>query len=124
MPGSGFPNAAEEAGTEPLNLHKLIVKSPASTFFMRLDSDSHREMGLYKNDVLVIDRSLEMRSGDLVVVHMDGDFLLKQYRAGVNQPQLVGGPNEEPITLGVSQPAQIWGVVSYAVHDYRGAAQL
>jgi len=119
MSGSGFPNAAEEAGTEPLNLHRLIVKRPASTFFMRLDSDSHAEMGLYAGDVLVVDRSLRMRSGDVVVVHLEGEFVMKRYFSDDGNPRLLGGPREQPLLMTNEIDALVWGVVSHAVHDFR-----
>ncbi len=119
MPGSGFPNAAEEAGAEPLNLHKLIVKHPASTFFMRVDSDSYAEIGIYSGDVLTIDRSLTVQPNDMVIVHLEGDFVLRQYRLNDGQAHLWGGTDESPVPLTSESDNLIWGVVSHAIHDFR-----
>lgn len=116
---SGFPNAAEEAGTEPLNLHKLIVKSPASTFFMRVDSDSYADMNIYSGDILVIDRSLALRSGDMIVAYLEGEFVIRQYRTDAKGIFLWGGKGVKPQPLTGNETSSIWGVVSHVVHSYR-----
>jgi DNA polymerase V len=122
MAGSGFPNAAEEAGTEPLNLHKLVVKSPASTFFMRSEAHLAPELGISSGDLLIVDRSLALQSGDVVVAVLDGDFIVRQYRGNTEKGYLVAGVRyQKPLEVSQANDLQIWGVVSHVVHSYRGA---
>lgn len=118
---AGFPNAAEEAPEIPLDLNTLLVKHPASTFYMRVDGDSMQDMGIYTNDLIVVDKSLEIRSGDVVVAYIDGEFTLKQFiklgNRGVLKP---ANPKYPDIEVTQDNDFMIWGVVTHTIRSHRG----
>lgn len=118
---AGFPNPAEESGSVPLDLNKLVIKHPASTFYMRVDGDSMVDRGIYTGDLVVIDKSLEIRSGDLVVAYVNGEFTLKTFKQADNRGYLLpANPKYQPIVLDENTDFQIWGVVVYTLHSHRG----
>lgn len=101
---AGFPNAAAEAADVPLDLNQLVVSHPTSTFYMRVASDSWQELGVRAGDILVIDRSLEPKANDLVVITSDEEFSLMTVPAR--------NLNDEEVS--------IWGVIVWVIHRLRG----
>ena len=68
-----------------LNLHDLLVRRPASTFFLRTRSGEIVENGIGNDDLLVVDRSLTAASGDMVVAVVRGEFVVRRLvRSGSN----------------------------------------
>jgi DNA polymerase V len=119
---AGFPNAAEDSPEVPLDLNTLLVKHPASTFYMRVDGDSMQDMSIHTGDLIIVDKSLEIRSGDVVVAFIDGEFTLKQFiklgNKGILKP---ANPAYPEIEVGEGNDFQIWGVVTNTIHSHRKA---
>lgn len=117
---AGFPNPAQDSSDVPLDLNKLLVARPAATFYMRVKGASMEGAGIYDGDLVVVDKSLEPRHGDIVVAYLDGEFTLKRFvrRSGGYQ-LLAANPDYAPIPLSEDSDFQIWGVVSAAIHLYR-----
>ena len=97
---SGFPNPASDRNLAAVDLHRLLVKQPTSTFFMRIEGDDWEERSIFNNDVVVIDRSLNPRKSDLVIATKDDEFLITPF---------------------TKLPAEstLWGTVTAVIHQYR-----
>jgi DNA polymerase V len=118
---AGFPNPAEEAGGFALDLNQHLVKHPVSTYYLRVEGDSMTGAGITSGDIVVVDKSLEARSGDIVVAAVDGDFTLKYLKKQRNEAWLVAAnPAYSPIALHEATDAVLWGVVTYVIHHTRG----
>lgn len=117
---AGFPNAAEEAIEIPLDLNKLLIKHASSTFYMRVDGDSMQDMGIHSGDLIIVDKSLQTRSGDVVVAFIDGEFTLKQFimlnNRGILRPANSAYPD---IEVSDKNDFLIWGVVTHTIHEHR-----
>lgn len=117
---AGFPNPAEEAGGFALDLNNYLVKHPVSTYYLRVEGDSMTGAGITSGDIAVVDKSLEARSGDIVVAAVEGDFTLKRLKRQGNEAWLVAEhPGYEPIPLHEATDASLWGVVTYVIHHLR-----
>lgn len=117
---AGFPNPAEDASGNPLDLNQLVVRHPAATFYLRVDGDSMSGIGLKTGDIVAVDRSLEARHGDVVVAAVDGEFTLKRLKKEGSRVWLVAeNPNFDPIPLHEATDAMVWGVVTFAVQKLR-----
>lgn len=97
---TGFPNAGTDSSLTSLDLPKLLIKNPASTFFMRVRGNGWQEQGIFDNDIVVIDRSLEPRKNDLLIWWAGDSFVFG------NLSQL---PEDTPH----------WGVIRSTIHFYR-----
>lgn len=97
---AGFPNPAADRSLEVIDLHKLVVKQPASTFFMRIDGNDWEDRSIFDGDIVVIDRSLEPRKTDLVIITKDDSFLITPFSQ-------------------IPTDSTFWGTVSAVVHRYR-----
>jgi hypothetical protein len=101
------------------DLHGAIVPNPLSTFFMRAQGDGLRGHGIHSGDLLVIDRSLPLRSGAVVVIAQGGHFLVRPLtRQGENW--LVLPLNQQQPALPMAgdriESSGLFGVVAHVVH--------
>lgn len=117
---AGFPNPAEDARGVALDLNELIIRHPISTYYLRVDGDSMTGAGIMSGDIVVVDKSLEPKNGDIVVAAVDGDFTLKHLKRHGQEAWLVAAhPDYPPIALHEAVDAQLWGVVTYVIHQTR-----
>lgn len=117
---AGFPNPADDARGLPLDLNELVVRHPVATFYLRVEGDSMTAAGIEPGDIVVVDKSLTPRSGDIVVAAVDGDFTLKQLKRNGQLAWLVAAnPAYKPIALHEALDAQLWGVVTFVLHQIR-----
>lgn len=117
---AGFPNPAEDARGIALDLNELVIKHPVATFYLKVEGDSMNGAGILAGDMVVVDKSLDPRSGDIVVAAVDGDFTLKHLRRDGQKAWLIAAnPDYPPIALHEASDAVIWGVVTYVIHKTR-----
>ena len=104
---------------EGLDLHGVLVPNPVCTFYMRASGHGMRQHGIQNGDLLVIDRSVEPRSGHVVVVAHQGSFLmrplLRQGEQWLLEP-LRHGEAAIPLDLDSFDRSGLFGVVVHAVH--------
>ena len=60
---AGFPSPAQGYMEAPLDLNQLCIGQQEATFLLRVEGDSMREAGIFPDDILVVDRSLEPSHG-------------------------------------------------------------
>ena len=114
---AGWPSPAQDYVEEQLNLHSHVVKNPASTFFMYAAGDSMTGAGIYDGDLLVVDRSVSPRSGQVVIARLDGELTVKYYEPRKGRVWLVpGNPAYPARDVTDFQEAPIWGVVTCVLH--------
>ena len=119
---AGFPSPADDYLDTDLNLHKYLVKSPASTFFIVAKGHSMEDAGINDEDLLVVDKSLEAKSGDIVVAALSGEFTVKRYL--VNDKQVFlraenSSANYPDIIINDVIDFEVWGVVTHTIHKNR-----
>lgn len=69
---AGFPSPAEDFMDGELDLHRWLVSNPAATYLYRASGWSMILAGICDGDILVVDRSLTPRHGNIVVASWDG----------------------------------------------------
>jgi len=101
-----------------IDLNRELVKNPASTFYGRVSGSSMTGVGIEDEDILVIDKSLQVRDGDIAVCFVDGEFTLKRVKIdGEIIWLLPGNPNYKPIKVTKENDFAIWGVVTYSIKN-------
>ena len=118
-PQAGFPAPGDDQVEKILDINDLVVQNPASTFFVRVEGDSMEGAGIFSNDVLVVDRSVDAKDGRIVVAAVNGEMLVKRLSKVDDQPALVSeNTSYEPIFLGDDEECFIWGVVVGSVRQF------
>jgi DNA polymerase V len=118
-PQAGFPAPGDDQIEKVLDINDLVVKHPASTFFVRVEGDSMEGAGIFSGDVLVVDRSLTARDGSIVVAAVFGEMVVKRLKA-MGNTHLLASENEnyEPITVTGNDDCFLWGVVVGSVRQF------
>ncbi|MEI6242684.1 MAG: translesion error-prone DNA polymerase V autoproteolytic subunit [Chlamydiota bacterium] len=114
---AGFPSPAEGEKECDLDLHELLIKHPAATFFVRVSGSSMIQAGIHHGDMLIVDRSVEPVHGKIVIAALNGELVVKRLFREGKRTQLVS-ENEEyaPIEIGEGEGLHIWGVVTSVIH--------
>ena len=134
---AGFPSPAQDYMSGVIDLNRELVRHPEATFYGRVVGDSMRDAGVVEGDVLVIDKALEPREGDMVVCCLDGEFALKRIsftgkeatgaRRAAKQPvsyNILGrrdiwlfsaNPKYKPIHVEEGNDFTLWGTVTYII---------
>ena len=117
---SGFPSPSENYIEPGIDLNKYLVKNPISTFYLRVSGNSMNNAGIYNNDLLIIDRSINPNPGNIVVALLDGEFTLKRLIKEKNHYYLKADKENYPaINLYEYIDIQIWGVAIYSIHELK-----
>lgn len=115
---AGFPSPADDYLDRKLDLNEHLVKNPAATFFVRVAGDSMTGTGINDNDILVVDRSLEPSSGNIVIAVVNGELTVKRLLRNLNSCRLVAeNPDYPDLEINEETPLEIWGVATYAIHS-------
>ena len=115
----GFPSPAQDYEEDRINLHDLLVSHPSATFFVRASGDSMLGAGISHGDLLVVDRSLTARHGDIVVASVDGEFTVKELQTRPFLRLIPHNCNYPAISFQSGDELQIVGVVTSAVKMFK-----
>lgn len=112
---AGFPSPAQDYfdGDVDLNEH-LLLNRPAS-FLVRVTGDSMVGVGIFDGDELIVDRSLDPVSGDVVIAVVDDELTVKTLILDGTGPSLVPQNPAFP-TIRPTGELAIWGVVTTCLH--------
>jgi DNA polymerase V len=114
---AGFPSPADDFQEGTLDLNEYLIKHPASTFFVRVAGDSMINAGIHPNDILIVDKSMTVSSGKIVIAVVNGEFTVKRYVK--KQGKIFLEPenaNFKSLEITTESEAQIWGVVTNVIH--------
>lgn len=116
---AGFPSPAQDYIERTLDLNELCIKHPAATFFVRAEGDSMVQAGIFSGDVLVVDRSLQARDGDVVIASLDGEFTVKRLKTRPSPALYAENPAYAPIRIDMEAGIEVFGVVTNVIHPLR-----
>ena len=116
---TGFPSPARDHFEKPLSLDDYIIKRPASTFFMRVKGNGLNGIGIFSDDILVIDRSIKPTAKHLIVAILEGKMIVRKLIKKDHSMYLATNEHKkglQKITEDID--FEIWGVVTHAIHKY------
>ena len=118
-PAAGFPAPGDDMVEKVLDLNDLLIVNPISTFFVRVEGDSLQGVGIFSGDMLVIDRSVSVSDGKIVLAAVYGELVVKRFVKTRSGAELVSeNATYSPIKLEDSDDIFIWGVVVGSVRKF------
>ena len=116
---AGFPSPADSYIEGALDLNDHLVRHPAATFLVRVAGDSMTGAGIHDGDLLVVDRSLEPKSGSIVIASVDGELTVKRLVTRDGTVTLIPeNPDYPPLPVTSEHSLAIWGVVQSVIHRF------
>ena len=115
----GFPSPAEDHADKDLSLDDYLIARPAATFYWRFAGHDMERAGLLSGALLIVDKSLTARNGDVVVARHLGEWLVRIVR----DRTLVNAPVDEELTvIDILAETTVWGVVTHAINTLRSGS--
>ena len=116
---AGFPSPADDYTEENIDLNEHLISNPFSTFFLRVKGDSMINAGIKDKDLIIVDKSLTARPGNIIIAMIDGEFTIKRLSIKNNELYLKAENHNYPdFRFKNHIDVQIWGVVIYSIHSY------
>jgi DNA polymerase V len=117
---AGFPSPAADYLDDAIDLNQLLIKSPAATYFVIADGDSMIDALIPDKGLLVVDRSAEAESEDIIVGVISGQFTIKRLLITPEGVKLMPANSKyEPIVVTEEMEFQVWGVVTSIIIDIK-----
>jgi DNA polymerase V len=99
-PVVGFSTPSGAYGRRELDVHELVVKQPASTYFIRAGK-TYQDLNIEKGDLLVIDRSLIPKPKHITLIIINQNWHLVRW---------------DPYRFN-KEGLEIWGVGTYIIRN-------
>ena len=117
---AGFPSPAEDFTELSISLDKYLIQNPAATFMAYANGNSMVQAGIHHGDILIIDRSINARDGDIIIAVLHGEFTVKQLSIVKGIFFLIPkNPRYSPVEISGDIDFEIWGVVIYSIRKHR-----
>ena len=114
---TGFGAAADDYMERGIDLNEQLVTNKPATYFFRMKGDAMREAGMFDGDVLVVDRSIKLANGKVIVAVLNGELLVRRFHKNFSSAFLVPENNRyKSINLSEFSDFTVWGVVTYVIH--------
>ncbi len=118
---AGYPSPAGGEVDQRLDLNEHIFRNPEMTIMVRMKGDFFKSQGIFHNDMVIADCSLEPRNGQLVVAMIEGEEVVKRFsRRGEKEFLVVDDGPCELIEIGSRRSVRILAPVTHTIHNLPG----
>jgi len=114
---AGFAAPVEEQAEERVVLESFLVRNPVRTFLVKVKGDSMTGAGIFDGDIVIAERGVEPKVGDIVVGIIDGSFTLKRLAREKGKFHLHAENPQYP-DLYALEELEVAGVVKGIVRKY------
>jgi DNA polymerase V len=115
----GFPSPAEGYAEKEIDFNNYIIDHPYSSYCFHVKGDSMEGLHIAEGDLIVVDRSIPLESGRIIICCLDREFTLKQFVKRGNKAQLLpANPNYKAITLTENSEFEYWGTAVSLVRKF------
>jgi DNA polymerase V len=116
---AGFPSPAQDEIASRIDLNRDLVKHPLATFYVRVDGDS-MEPRIHAGELLVVDRMVETKDGDIVVARLGQEFTVKWLHTEEDGRIWLVSENASYGSIEVTEGMdfEVWGRVMYSIHRH------
>ena len=115
---TGFGAAADDYMERGIDLNEQLIRNKPATYFFRMKGDAMQDAGIFDNDVLIVDRSLKLVTGKIIVAVLNGELLVRRYHKNFSSAFLIPENNRyKAINLAEFSDFMMWGVVTYTIHQ-------
>lgn len=108
---AGFPSPAQDHIEQRISLDDLFGLHRPQIYLVRVGGNSLQGLGILDGDLVLVDKALKARRGDVVVACVNGEPLLKILDGDQHQVILrSANPQYPPRYVLEAEEFQVWGV--------------
>ena len=97
---TGFPSPATHYLEPSIDLNKELIRHKDATFYVRVSGNEWAEFSMLDRDVLIIDRALTPKAGNLVLIVQQGMFNVIRFPVKSSGMSFI-----------------VWGTITYIIHS-------
>ena len=116
--GAGFPSPATDYIEDDIDLNSHLITNAPATFIIRVQGKSMTNVGIYDDDLLIVDKSLNPKNFSTVIANINEELVVKTLIKSMGSNYLTSGSKNtsDRINLTDNPEIIIWGVVTYVIH--------
>jgi len=115
---AGFSAATNDYLERGIDLNEQLIRNKPTTYFFRMKGDAMREAGIFEGDVLIVDKSVPVNNGKIIVAVLNGEMLVRRFHKNFSSAFLIPENTRfKTINLGDFSDFSVWGVVTYVIHS-------
>lgn len=107
---AGFPSPADDYIEGKLDLNKYLITNPPATFFVKAACSSMIGSGIFKGDVLIVDRSKKALHNKIVIASYEGELIVRRLYKKATKTYLIS-ENSQYANIELNEDTSIWGIV-------------
>ena len=111
---AGFPSPATDYVQDEIDLNSELIKNPPATFLIRVQGNSMTEHKIINGDLLVVDRSLNLKNDCIAIINFNNELVVKNIIKENNNFYIKN--KLEKILINENSDVNIWGIVTYIIH--------
>lgn len=110
---TGFSSPAQDYKEDRLHIIQKLVKDPTNTFYFEADNDDLIEFGIKRGALLIVDKSISITDGRIVIAYHAGEWIIRQLATLSGKKYLVTR-NTHINSVKVDIETVIFGVVTWS----------
>ena len=114
---AGFPSPAEEELRDVISFDEYLITKQAESFLLKVDGDSMIGAGIMPDDLVLVERGREPKTGDIVIAEVDGAWTMKYFHKKGKEVYLEAANPKYPRIKPVAD-LRLGGVVTAVVRKY------
>ncbi len=115
---AGFPSPAEEELIDTMTLDEYLINNREATFMLKVSGDSMIEAGIMPGDMVLVERGLTPKNGDIVIAEVDGAWTIKFFKKYPNgKVELIPG-NKKYKPISPREELKIAAVATAVIRKY------
>ena len=111
---TGFSSPAQDYIQDRLHIIQKLVDDPTNTYYFEMKTDELLACGIAKGALLIVDRSVNAKSGSTVVVNLEGEWMVRKLLIMGKENYLTNGEVDENSILLDDDGMMIFGVVTWS----------
>lgn len=113
---AGFPTGAEE-DLNFMSLDEYLIDNPNSSFMLKVAGDSLEGIGIFKDDIVILEKAKEANRGEIVLALIDGEWTLKIIEK-VDGRTVLRSANPKYPDFYPNLSLEIFGIVKSVIRKY------
>lgn len=114
---AGYPSSLAEQVKELVDINGYLIRNEIATYIFRVKGNAMIDAGIFDGDVLVVDRSIEPKSNDIVLATLNNEFIVKRLHKRAGVVKLVSeNPIYPALVIKEGDDFAIWGLVTNSIH--------
>jgi SOS regulatory protein LexA len=115
---AGFPSPADEELADTMSLDDYLISNKEATYILKVNGNSMMDAGILPGDLLLVERGVEPRDGDIVIAQVDRDWTMKYFRKR-GAAVFLEAANKDYAPIHPQEELKIAAVVRAVIRKYR-----